>query len=253
MMADCPRETLFLFASLFELGVLIFWFSMSLLRRWQTPQPSSLTTGQYDEMLLNRMRSVSLPDWAALQRSTDLPSTTIDHLRQGDLSSLSLRDLLECADALSWSLDEILEQFGLSQARQEIRALRQEGLRLREALQQQQATLKEEFLQATFQDLQSLLVNYPSLQKMVVAKPDLPAKNLVALLTGLDNWSQRWHLQTIGSAWIAVSFDPQLHQPDDPDIAMGETVYVRFVGYRINDRILCPAKVSRTLPAGVQA
>lgn len=135
-------------------------------------------------------------------------------------------------------------------ASKEIEALRQECLRLRDSLQQRSVELTAEVKDTTFQQLQTLLTNYPSVRQMVQVKPDLPAKNLTSLFTPLDNLLQAWGYETIGSAWEQVPYNPQLHQPDAGDIAEGELVYIRFVGYRDGDRILCPAKVSRTLPAG---
>lgn len=126
--------------------------------------------------------------------------------------------------------------------------LRQECLRLRSELQQQSKQLKSDFQTATFSQLQTLLTNYPSVRKMTEAKPDLPAKNLVSLFTPLDNVLANWGYERIGYVWEQVPFNPQLHQPDKDDIAEGELVYIRFVGYRQGDRILTPAKVSRTLP-----
>ena len=37
------------------------------------------------------------------------------------------------------------------------------------------------------------------------------------------------------------------------DIQPEELVYIRFVGYREGEQILCPAKVSRTLPGGIKS
>ena len=127
-------------------------------------------------------------------------------------------------------------------------ALRQECLRLKEELHQQYQQLTADFRNTTFSQLQTLLTNYPSVRKMAQAKPDLPAKNLVSLFTPLDNILKSWGYESIGSAWEQVPYNPQLHQPDTDDIAEGELVYIRFVGYREGDRILSPAKVSRTLP-----
>ncbi len=126
--------------------------------------------------------------------------------------------------------------------------LRQECLRLQAQLQQQSKQLETDFQNATFSQLQTLLTNYPSIRKMTEAKPDLPAKNLVSLFTPLDNVLTSWGYEKIGNAWEKVAFNPQLHQPDSSDITEGELVYIRFVGYRKGDRILSPAKVSRTLP-----
>jgi molecular chaperone GrpE (heat shock protein) len=134
----------------------------------------------------------------------------------------------------------------------EIVALQQQCLRLREQLQQQKTQLTADFQEATFEQIQTLLTNYPSAQKMAQAKPDLPAKNLIALFTPLENLLQGWGVESIGSAWEQVAYDPHLHQSDEDDITLGEGVYIRFVGYRQGDRILCPAKVSRTLPGGAQ-
>jgi hypothetical protein len=132
----------------------------------------------------------------------------------------------------------------------EIAALRQECLQLRQQLKQQNIQANHEFHQATFSKLQSLLTQYPSLVKTIEAKPDLPAKNLVALLSPLDTLCQDWQYDRIGDAWEQVAYDPQIHQADRPEIQAGELVYVRFVGYRdrLSDAILVPAKVSRTLP-----
>jgi molecular chaperone GrpE (heat shock protein) len=131
----------------------------------------------------------------------------------------------------------------------EITALKQECLNLRAQLQQQGDRLLSEHRETTFQKLQSLLTQYQSVRQMAQAKPDLSAKNLVALFTPLDNLMQDWEYIPIGEAWQQVPFDPQLHQSDRDDISAGEMVYVRFVGYKTQgDRVLLPAKVSRTLP-----
>lgn len=126
--------------------------------------------------------------------------------------------------------------------------LRRECSRLRETIKQQKAEITADFQDSTFQDLQSLLTNYPSIRPMIEAKPNLPAKNLVSLLTPLDNLLENWGYEAIGQAWEQVSFNPQLHQADSDEIAEGDLVYIRFVGYRNGDKIICPAKVSRTLP-----
>ncbi|MEM7717469.1 MAG: hypothetical protein AAF349_28665, partial [Cyanobacteria bacterium P01_A01_bin.68] len=102
----------------------------------------------------------------------------------------------------------------------------------------------------TFEKLQTLLVNYPSIHQMVKVKPELPAKNLLSSFTPLENLLKEWDYQPIGTSWEQVEYNPQIHQPDTGDIEPGEKVYIRFVGYQHQGNILCPAKVSRTLPGG---
>ncbi|MEH2201745.1 nucleotide exchange factor GrpE [Nostoc sp.] len=129
-------------------------------------------------------------------------------------------------------------------------ALHQEGLRLHEELQQQRVELSEEFHSATFEQLQTLLTNYPSIYQMVQVKPELPAKNLLSMFTSLDNLLGKWGYEQIGKPWEQVPYNPQIHQPDTADIGEDELVYIRFVGYQHQGKILVPAKVSRTLPGG---
>ncbi len=114
--------------------------------------------------------------------------------------------------------------------------------------QEQTAILADDLHQDTFRKLQTLLVNFPSANKIAHAKPDLPAKNLTSMFAPLENLIHDWGYEVIGPIWGKVAYDPQLHQPDADDIQPGESVYVRFVGYRHGETILCPAKVSRQLP-----
>jgi molecular chaperone GrpE (heat shock protein) len=134
---------------------------------------------------------------------------------------------------------------------QEIAELLQQCQRLRTELEQKSSQNSADFKDITFEELQTLLTNYPTACHLAEAKPELPAKNLIALFTPLENLISSWGYQTIGQVWEQVNYDPQIHQADDDEIPEGEKVYIRFVGYRDGERILVPAKVSQTLPPGV--
>jgi len=133
---------------------------------------------------------------------------------------------------------------------QKIKDLEIQCQRLREELKQQSQQLQTDFQQETFTQLQTLLSNYPTVKKMALAKPELPAKNLISLFTSLDSLITNWGYTAIGETWKQVNYNPQLHQADSDDIQEGELVYIRFIGYQNGDTILYPAKVSRTLPPG---
>jgi molecular chaperone GrpE (heat shock protein) len=133
---------------------------------------------------------------------------------------------------------------------QKIKDLELQFQRLREELKQQSQQLQTDFQNETFTQLQTLLTNYPTVKKMALAKPDLPAKNLVSLFTSLDNLITNWGYNVIGETWEQVNYNPQIHQADSDDIQEGDLVYIRFIGYQNGDQVLYPAKVSRTLPAG---
>jgi hypothetical protein len=146
--------------------------------------------------------------------------------------------------------EEILTQENNLAKQKEIESLKQQCHQLRLQLKQQSAQLKQDFQNETLTHLNSLIISYPTAKKMAEIKPDLPAKNLLALLTPLDTLIQNWGFEMIGQPWEKVKFDPQFHQGDRDDLEIGEDVYIRFVGYRDGEDILYPAKVSKTLPQG---
>ncbi len=119
-------------------------------------------------------------------------------------------------------------------------------------MQEQSQQLMLDWQQDTFEQLQSLLINYPTARMMVKLKPNLPAQNLMILLKPLEDLWRNWNVKQIGKPWQKVAFNPQIHQPDSDEITEGEPVYIRFVGYSQGDRILLPAKVSRHLPGNIQ-
>lgn len=234
------------FSSLLALGG-IFLILLYFYAAFDQKQPAA--SFPENQRLRERMTQLGIPNWTDLGKKAGLTRLQLRQVRRGNLPRLRLEQLMQLASALNWTLDELLQHFGLSKAYKEVEALRREGLRLREELQQQKAELTRELEQGTFEQLQLLLMNYPSVRKMVEVKPDLPAKNLTSLFTPLDNLLNSWGYEPIGTAWELARYDPQLHQPDTNDMEEGEWVYIRFIGYRDGDRILCPAKVSRTLPA----
>ena len=150
---------------------------------------------------------------------------------------------------LSWVGETSDRSHSSSDRELKIAELQQQCQRLREELRLQKEQLTLDFSNATFEQLQSLLVSYPSACKVAQTVPDMPAQNLVALFTPLENLLQTWGIEAIGSPWQQAAYDPQLHQPDRDGMAIGERVYIRFVGYRQGERILYPAKVSYTLPS----
>ena len=136
---------------------------------------------------------------------------------------------------------------------QENDRLSQECLRLQQALQQQEVTLTTTLRHSLFKQLQVLFTHYPSVNKIIETRPDLPAKNVMPMFVPLENLVHSWGYEQIGAVWEQVAYDPTLHQPDTPDIEAGELVYVRFVGYRDGNTVLSPAKVSRTLTKTIGA
>ncbi len=211
-----------------------------------------------DSPLYPRLKELNFSSWEDWQQKSGLSRESLPYLAGGNFHKITFGDLTKLAASLKWSLAELIENLALDYTEktpqqkllEEKEELRRECGRLREMIQQQKAEITADVRESTFQQLQSLLTNYPSIRPMTEAQPNLPAKNLISLLTPLDDLLESWGYEAIGKPWQQVSFNPQLHQPDRDEIAEGDLVYVRFVGYRKGDKIFCPAKVSKTLPGG---
>ncbi|MDY7016382.1 MAG: hypothetical protein SVX43_22850, partial [Cyanobacteriota bacterium] len=202
---------------LFWLGILL-WLGVTV---WLLAQRGANSKPQPEPSLLETEKPPT-PD------ATD----EIERLRE---QCRHLKEELERQSALS-GLSET-EKPPTTEAADEIEQLQAQCRRLREELERQSAQLYDDFRAETFAQLQSLLVSLPTARCMARAKPSWPAKNLVSLFSPLEQLRQSWGYDCIGEVWEQVPYDPQLHQPDADDIASGELVYVRFVGYRNGDRI----------------
>jgi hypothetical protein len=105
-----------------------------------------------------------------------------------------------------------------------------------------------EFKSTTFAQLQTLLVYYPSVRKIVEIRPNLTAKNLITLFSYLDKLLQDWEYEGIGTPGEQVTYNREYHETNDQTIQPGELVYIRLIGYKSQTRILALPQVSRTFP-----
>ncbi|MGF1577140.1 MAG: helix-turn-helix domain-containing protein [Cyanophyceae cyanobacterium] len=211
-----------------------------------------MSEGHYDQQLRARMAEVGIPSWAALQQRAGISRRAMHSLRHSTVESLRWSQLREVAKALEWPLPVLLQRLSLSadNEAEETTDLTPTLSSTTPQARQPHDTQAETFQTDSFRTLQLLLTQYPSACKLAQTKPDLPAKNLVALFRPLETLLADWGIQPIGQVWQAVDFDPVLHQPDQGSMRSGDPVFVRYVGYQRGDQILCPAKVSRTLPSG---
>ena len=188
--------------------------------------------------------------WARNLYQSDASSTSpIADVDVNPEQTQALEALRQECDRLGSENGELKQE--CDRLRSENGELIQQCDRLQFQLEQLDRLKSQDFKDLTFEELETLLTNYPTACKLAEHKPELPAKNLIALFTPLENLINSWGYETIGQVWEEVAYDPQFHQADDEGIPEGETVYIRFIGYRDGDRILAPAKVSQTLPPGV--
>ncbi|MBO1351889.1 MAG: nucleotide exchange factor GrpE [Hormoscilla sp. GUM202] len=213
---------------------------------------------QEREQLRSQLKQLDSEKTAAISQLQQLDSE-----KTGEISGLQqereqLRQQLEQLESEKTAeiteLQQAWEQlrWQLQQQGAEMIEFQQQCQRLQSQLQQQPSQLNADFRDSTFAELQALLTKYPSARQIAKTKPDLPAKNMMKLFTPLENMLENWGYEPIASVWEQVRYNRNLHEADTDDIQEGEMVYVRFVGYKSGDRVVCPAKVSRTLPAGIK-
>ena len=213
---------------------------------------------QEREQLRSQLEQLDSKKTAAISQLQQLDSE-----KTGEISGLQqereqLRQQLEQMESEKTAeiteLQQAWEQlrWQLQQQTAEMIEFQQKCQRLQSQLQQQPSQLNADFRDSTFAELQALLTKYPSARQIAETKPDLPAKNMMKLFTPLENMLENWGYEPIASVWEQVRYNRNLHKADTDDIQEGEMVYVRFVGYKSGDRVVCPAKVSRTLPAGIK-
>lgn len=195
---------------------------------------------QQQELVINRLKQELSQKREELQQvKTEITSF------QSELNNSS--DKLE---ATQDKYESLSKDFNLkvSDLNNKILALEKQKSELEKTCDNLPQEIKQELQAEYFEQLQSLLTNYPTAKIMVKFKPDLPAKSVICLLKPLEELLSEWEIIPVGQPWRQVKFDPNLHQPDADDIREGDLVYIRFVGYAQQDKVLVKAKVSRFLP-----
>ena len=122
--------------------------------------------------------------------------------------------------------------------------LQHEYDRLQQQLVQQRQDLWQEFQQSSVQVLESLLLQLPTAAYAAQQNPQAPAVKLLPLLRPLDQLLQAWGIEPIATVGADVSYDPQQHQLMAGVAQPGDSVKVRYTGYRQGNRLLYRAKVS---------
>jgi molecular chaperone GrpE (heat shock protein) len=72
----------------------------------------------------------------------------------------------------------------------------------------------------------------------------LPAVKLLPLVKPVTDLLKHWGVEAIASVGEIVPYDPQWHQLMERSAEPGETVKIRYVGYRQGEKLLYRAKVS---------
>jgi DNA-binding Xre family transcriptional regulator len=208
----------------------------------------------FTHQLQQLMQRVGVSSFKALTKAAGVSEKPLRRLRQGQVSQLRVETLLKLSQALQVSVSELLEMFSsastlpVSQVDEgeaaSLEALRQEYQRLQQQLHDQRETLMQEFQQSSLQVLESWLVQWPTAAYAAQQNQQLPAVRLLPLVRPVEQLLQEWGVEAIASVGSELPYDPQWHQLMEGTAQPGETVRVRYTGYRQGGKLLYRAKVS---------
>ncbi|MBW4622248.1 MAG: nucleotide exchange factor GrpE [Cyanosarcina radialis HA8281-LM2] len=213
----------------------------------------------YTYQLRQLMQRVGVSTFKQLSHQAGVSLSQIRRLRQGLVLEMPAKVLLQLSRSLQISLTELLTTFGevnlsdrssIDQKNSEltpnstIQTLQQEYQRLQVQLERQRESLNQEFQQASLQVLESWMLQWPTVAHAVEQNPDLPAVKLLKLVRPIEQLLQQWGVEAIAPVGSNIPYDPQLHQLMSGTAQPGETVQVRYAGYRQGDKLLYRAKVS---------
>ena len=97
--------------------------------------------------------------------------------------------------------------------------------------------------------MESWLLQWPTAAQKARENQHLAAVKLLPLLRPIEQLLQQWGVEAIAPVGAELPYEPQLHQLMEGTAQPGETVKVRYTGYRQADKLLYRAKVSPISPA----
>ena len=203
---------------------------------------------QNSQRLQQLMEQVGINSIGQLGNVAEVSERQIIRLQYGLLLKMPVETLLKLSQALQMTPRQLLTQFAPESVPDEQEtdadSLKQEYQRLQQQLEQQREGLQQEFQQLSLQALESWLVQWPTAAAAAEKNPQLPAVRLLPLIKPVEQLLKQWGVEAIASVGDEVAYDPQHHQLIEGTAAPGESVKVRYTGYRQGEKLLHRAKVS---------
>ncbi|BAZ48067.1 hypothetical protein NIES4103_06720 [Nostoc sp. NIES-4103] len=215
-----------------------------------------MSNNHFTKKLQNLMQQVGISSFKALSRAAGVSERQILRLRQGKLEQMRLDVLLKLSPVLKVTLSELVVTFSpvdlvkekaatTQELLQEIADLKIEYQRSLLEIEQQREILLQEFQHSSLQMLESFLLQWPTAAQKAQENPQLAAVKIVPLVQKpLEKLLQGWGIEAIASVGDEIPYDPQLHELMQGTAQPGETVKVRYIGYRQGNKLLYRAKVS---------
>jgi molecular chaperone GrpE (heat shock protein) len=209
------------------------------------------------QKLQKLIEAVDIANIPALSEASGVSQWQISRLLHGLILNLSIVNILKLASILQVPIAELLVLFApegtielhdspekAREAKNDLKTLQQEYQLLKQQLEERESTSKAEFRQHSLEILESWLIQWPTAANAAIGNSELPATRLLPLVKPVEKLVREWGIETIGNVGEETAYDPQYHELMEGFAAEGETVKVRYVGYRQDDRILHRVKVS---------
>ncbi|CCH67352.1 COG0576: Molecular chaperone GrpE (heat shock protein) [Richelia intracellularis HH01] len=202
------------------------------------------------------MQKVGITSFRELSRVSGISERQILRLRRGEIGEMRLHVLLKLSATLVISLSRLVGCFSREEVKmqmpitnpelmqQQMANLQVEYQLLQQQLNQKYKLLQQDFQQSTWQLLESLIVQFPTVVQKVRENSQLPAVKIIPLVKkSLERLLKAWGVEMIANVGAEVPYNPQKHQLMDVNLVPGEIVRVRYTGYRQGNKLLCKAKV----------
>ncbi|MCU0547609.1 MAG: helix-turn-helix domain-containing protein [Oscillatoriaceae cyanobacterium Prado104] len=201
----------------------------------------------YARQLQRLIQQAGLESDRELSQKAGVSELQLSRLRNGLALQTPAEILLKISQALQISLTELLATFAPGSVELEqpaSRAIEQEYQQLQAELARQRESLMQEFQLASLQTLESWMLQWPTAANAAQNNETLPAVKLLPLLRPIEQLLQQWGIESIAPVGTEIPYDPQQHQLLEGTAQPGETVKVRYAGYKQGDKLLYRAKVS---------
>jgi DNA-binding Xre family transcriptional regulator len=200
----------------------------------------------YAPQLQRLMQQAGLGSDRALSQKAGVSELELSRLRRGLALQTRADILLKISQALQISLNELIATFAPGSVELEQptpTAIQQEYQRLQATLDIQRESLMQEFQLSSLQILESWMLQWPTAASKAQENQKLPAVKLLPLLRPVEKLLQEWGVEAIAPVGSLIPYNPQQHQLLEGTAQPGETVKVRYTGYRQGEKLLYRAKV----------
>lgn len=222
------------------------------------------STLDHNQKTLNRLlQSANISSLQELSEISEVPEAQLWRLVHGLMGKMPVETILKISTALKIPVNIFIDLFlanslntnitkiqqaclttPVSDLTQKESLLKVEYQKLRQQMEEQESNLQQKWQKSTLEILEPWLLQWPTAKAAALENHQLSAAKIIPLVKPLEQLLERWGVEPIGCPGEHLGYDPQCHQLMEGTAQPGDPVKVRYVGYRLPDKLLYRAKVS---------